>query len=167
MFVGSSITTRRNFLAGLATGTALFTVRGAMAEELTITPRQTEGPFYPDHLPLDTDNDLLIVNDGITPAVGEITHLSGTFSMPAASRCAMRWSRSGKSTITAAYLHSRSGNRESRDGNFQGFGAIFDRFDGRVLLPYGQAGPLSRPDAAHSLRGEDQGAREVHDAVLC
>jgi len=27
--------------------------------------------------PLDTDNDLLIVNDSITPAVGEITHLNG------------------------------------------------------------------------------------------
>ena len=41
------------------------------------TARQAEGPFYPDKLPLDTDNDLLIVNDVITPAVGEITHLSG------------------------------------------------------------------------------------------
>ena len=41
------------------------------------TPPQTEGPFYPNSLPLDTDNDLLIVNDGITPAVGEVTHLGG------------------------------------------------------------------------------------------
>ena len=32
---------------------------------------------YPDHLPLDTDNDLILVNDGLTPAVGEVTHLSG------------------------------------------------------------------------------------------
>ena len=39
--------------------------------------RQTEGPFYPDKLPLDTDNDLILVNDDITPAVGEITHLTG------------------------------------------------------------------------------------------
>ena len=29
--------------------------------------RQTEGPFYPNKLPLDTDNDLLVINDGITP----------------------------------------------------------------------------------------------------
>lgn len=47
------------------------------AEELVLTPRHTEGPFYPDDLPLDTDNDLLIVNDAITPAVGAITHLVG------------------------------------------------------------------------------------------
>src|SRR6266705_6693350 len=68
---------RRRFLRGLGLGAALFTVPGAFAEELVRTPRQTEGPFYPDHLPRDTDNDLIIVNDGLTPAVGEITHLSG------------------------------------------------------------------------------------------
>src|SRR5213075_2178228 len=68
---------RRAFLRRAAFASALFTVPGAFAEELVRTPKQTEGPFYPDHLPLDTDNDLIIVNDGITPAVGEITHLSG------------------------------------------------------------------------------------------
>src|SRR5881396_2146435 len=68
---------RRHFLRGLSLGAALFTVRGAFAAELVRTPRQTEGPFYPDHLPLDTDNDLIVVNDGVTPAVGEITHLGG------------------------------------------------------------------------------------------
>ena len=68
---------RRHFLGSVATTAVAFTVRGAFAEELTKTPRQTEGPFYPDKLPLDTDNDLLIVNDDITAAVGEITHLSG------------------------------------------------------------------------------------------
>src|SRR5438093_11443082 len=68
---------RRQFLRSLSFGAALFAVPGAYADELIRTPRQTEGPFYPDHLPLDTDNDLIIVNDGITPAVGEITHLNG------------------------------------------------------------------------------------------
>src|SRR5712692_6299750 len=68
---------RRVFLSSVMLGAAAFTVRGAFAEELVRTPRQTEGPFYPNKLPLDTDNDLLIINDSITPAVGEITHLSG------------------------------------------------------------------------------------------
>ena len=70
-------TSRRRFLTGVALAGAYFTTRGAFAEELTRTPAQTEGPFYPDKLPLDTDNDLLIVNDGLTPGVGEITHLHG------------------------------------------------------------------------------------------
>ena len=42
----------------------------------------TEGPFYPNKLPLDTDNDLLIINDSITPGVGQITHLSGKILCP-------------------------------------------------------------------------------------
>src|SRR5262245_6997605 len=78
-----SNSTRRRFLKYCTCSAAclslppFWTTRGAFAEALTLTPRQTEGPFYPDHLPLDTDNDLIIVNDHITPAVGEITHLSG------------------------------------------------------------------------------------------
>ncbi|CAG0977872.1 partial protocatechuate 3,4-dioxygenase, beta subunit, partial [Anaerolineae bacterium] len=40
-----------------------FGVRGAFAEALTLTAAQEEGPFYPDRLPLDTDNDLLLIND--------------------------------------------------------------------------------------------------------
>ena len=67
---------RRRFLQQGSTAAALFTVPGLFAEEL-LTPAMTEGPFYPDKLPLDTDNDLLILNDSITPAVGEITHLTG------------------------------------------------------------------------------------------
>src|SRR5690349_2929167 len=70
---------RRTFLSALTLSAAAFTTRGLFAEELALarTPRMTEGPFYPPKLPLDTDNDLLIVNDSITPAVGEITHLTG------------------------------------------------------------------------------------------
>ena len=68
---------RRQFLQAGAWGTLLWTVPGLLAEELVKTPSQTEGPFYPDHLPLDTDNDLLVLNDSLTPAVGEVTYLSG------------------------------------------------------------------------------------------
>src|SRR5919204_2337675 len=70
---------RRAFLSTVALGAAAFTTPGLFAEELALvrTPRQTEGPFYPNQLPLDTDNDLLIINDSITPAVGQVTHLSG------------------------------------------------------------------------------------------
>src|SRR5262245_30574881 len=75
-----TITTRRNFFAQLgAAGIAgaFMTVPGAFAEALVLTPDQTEGPFYPITLPLDTDNDLLVINNNITPAVGRIAYLSG------------------------------------------------------------------------------------------
>ena len=88
-------------MSTLALGSAAFTVRGAFADELIRTPAQTEGPFYPDKLPLDTDNDLLIVNDTITPAVGEVTHLGGRILDARATRSAMRSSRSGRSMARA------------------------------------------------------------------
>ena len=69
--------TRRGFLTALGLSTAGLMVPGAFAEELTRTASVEEGPYYPYQLPLDTDNDLLIVNDSLTPAVGEVTHLSG------------------------------------------------------------------------------------------
>src|SRR5713226_3134592 len=68
-------TSRRAFLGAISV--AMFTTRGIFADELIRTPPLTEGPFYPDKLPLDTDNDLIIINDKITPAIGEITHLTG------------------------------------------------------------------------------------------
>src|SRR5688572_32611412 len=72
-----SLPNRRRFLQGLTAGMAAFTTPGVFAQQLTETATTTEGPFYPDQMPLDTDNDLLIINDSITPAVGEITHLTG------------------------------------------------------------------------------------------
>lgn len=116
---------RRGFLGSvgaLALGSAFFTVRGAFAEELVLTPRQTEGPFYPPKLPLDTDNDLIVINDSITPAVGEITHLSGKIldskGNPIKNAVVEIW----QCDSNGAYLHTRSDNYAKRDQNFQGFG---------------------------------------------
>ena len=117
-----SFPTRRLFLGALALGGAAWTVRGAFAEELTRTPAQTEGPFYPNKLPLDTDNDLLIVNDAITPAVGEVTHLSGRIldakGSPVRNALVEIWQCDNR----GVYLHTRDSARKQRDVNFQGFG---------------------------------------------
>ncbi|MCC7087339.1 MAG: intradiol ring-cleavage dioxygenase [Pirellulales bacterium] len=114
---------RRQFLGGLAAiSAAVWTVPGAFAEELIRTPRQTEGPFYPDNLPLDTDNDLLIINDDITPAVGEITHLSGRILDPSGNPLKNVAVEIWQVDNHGAYLHSGTSNAEKRDKNFQGFG---------------------------------------------
>jgi protocatechuate 3,4-dioxygenase beta subunit len=113
-------TDRRLFLGTL--GTAFFTTRGLFAEHLAATPQLTEGPYYPDRLPLDTDNDLVIINNNITPAVGQITHLSGRVldanGSPIKDAIVEIW----QSDTHGAYIHSQSPNRASLDGNFQGFG---------------------------------------------
>src|SRR3954447_15036311 len=54
-----------------------FAAPGSFADELVRTPRQTEGPFYPNKLSLDTDYELVIVNATITPDDCDVTHLSG------------------------------------------------------------------------------------------
>jgi protocatechuate 3,4-dioxygenase beta subunit len=113
---------RRAFLGALTMGTAAFTTRGLFAEELLRTPRQTEGPFYPDKFPLDTDNDLLIINDATTPAVGEVTYLGGRIldarGNPLRNALVEIWQVDNN----GAYLHSGTNNRDKRDTNFQGYG---------------------------------------------
>ena len=59
-----------------AAGAALFAAPGLRAADLLRTPRLTEGPFYPDKVPLDTDNDLVRVAAG-KPALGQVAHLTG------------------------------------------------------------------------------------------
>src|SRR5213596_330512 len=124
---------RRQFLRSLSFGAALFAVPGAFADQLIRTPRQTEGPFYPDHLPLDTDNDLIIVNDAITPAVGEITHLSGRIldasGQPIRNALVEIWQVDNN----GVYLHSKDTHAD-RDRNFQGFGRFLTGSSGEYYF---------------------------------
>src|SRR6266542_164656 len=125
--------TRRRFLLRLSAGAALFAVPGAFAEELIRTPKQTEGPFYPDHLPLDTDNDLIIVNDNITPAVGEITHLNGRIldarGQPIRNALVEIWQVDNH----GVYLHSKD-THAAREKNFQGFGRFLTGSSGEYYF---------------------------------
>ncbi len=125
---------RRQFLRHVTLASALFSVRGVYAEELVRTPAQTEGPFYPDHLPLDTDNDLLIVNDGITPAVGDVTWLSGRVLDARGEPIRNALDEIWQCDNNGAYLHSKTGNRDKRDVNFQGFGRFLTGSTGEYLF---------------------------------
>lgn len=122
---------RRQFLGGLsALATASLatawpsSASGFFAEQLQLTPRLTEGPFYPDRLPLDQDNDLIVINDRITPAIGSITHLSGrvltTNGSPLRGVTVEIW----QCDANAVYLHSADSDRKKsqQDANFQGYG---------------------------------------------
>lgn len=125
---------RRHFLAAMTLGGLFHTIPGAFAEQLVATPRQTAGPFYPDKMPLDTDNDLIVINDSITPAVGEITWLSGTImdarGAPVRGATVEIW----QVDHHGAYLHGRSANQDRRDANFQGFGRCLTGSSGEYLF---------------------------------
>jgi protocatechuate 3,4-dioxygenase beta subunit len=107
---------------------------GGFAQALARTPAQTEGPFYPTKLPLDVDNDLLIINDAITPAVGAITHLTGrvldTAGNPVRNAVVEIWQVDNH----GAYLHTGSSNRDRRDANFQGFGRFLTSSTGEYYF---------------------------------
>jgi protocatechuate 3,4-dioxygenase beta subunit len=118
--------------AGLVLGTAAFTARGAFAEQLALTPRLTEGPFYPPKLPLDTDNDLLIINDNITQAVGDVTHLTGRVlsasGEPIRNALVEIWQCDAKGVYLA------QGNASGKDANFQGFGRFLTGSSGQYYF---------------------------------
>jgi protocatechuate 3,4-dioxygenase beta subunit len=160
--------TRRNAVTQLASG--LFLCLGgiamsspAFADELTRTPAQTEGPFYPDHMPLDTDNDLIVVNDGITAAVGTITHLSGRVldskGDPIRNAIVEIWQVDNN----GSYFHSKGGNPEkssARDSNFQGFGRFLTGSTGeyyfRTIKPVPYPGRTPHIHFAIKMKGRDK-----------
>ena len=150
---------RRHVLHALTLAGVAVSVPGLLAQELVRTPPQTEGPFYPDKLPLDTDNDLLIINDRITSAVGEITWLSGRVldrrGDPIPNALVEIWQvdRNG------VYLHSDSDNAARRDRNFQGFGRFMTGSTGeyvfRTIKPVRYPGRTPHIHFKVKLRGQD------------
>jgi len=132
---------RRLFLGSLPLSAAALAVPGVFAQALqdtrVRTPAQIEGPFYPDRLPLDTDNDLIIVNNSLTPAVGEVTHLSGRIlaanGSPVRNATVEIWQVDNH----GSYLHSEGANYENnnrRDRNFQGFGRFLTGLSGEYYF---------------------------------
>lgn len=168
MLVTTAIT-RRRLLAGLGVGTAMLWPRGAYADALTETARTTEGPFYPDRLPIDTDNDLLVLNDALTPSTGRITYFSGrvlsTTGAPVRNAVVEIWQCDAK----GSYLHSKGGGA-SRDPNFQGYGRVLTGATGeysfRTIHPvsYAQYGITRAPHihVAVSRNGRRVITTQVH-----
>jgi protocatechuate 3,4-dioxygenase beta subunit len=144
----------------LAWSAALWHTPGLLAEELTKTPRQMEGPFYPDHLPLDTDNDLILINDTLSPAVGEITHLSGRILDPSGAPLRNALVEIWQVDNHGAYIHSRSGNRDQRDANFQGFGRFLTGSTGeyyfRTIKPVAYPGRTPHIHFAVKRAGQEE-----------
>ena len=153
-----SIPGRRAFLGTL--GAAFFTTRGLFAEQLLETPPQTEGPFYPDHLPLDTDNDLIVVNDALTPAVGEVTYVSGRIldarGEPIRNALVEIWQCDAR----GVYLHSGSNDAAKRDSHFQGFGRFLTGATGeyvfRTIKPVPYPGRTPHIHLAVKLKGKKE-----------
>ena len=97
------------------------------------TPALTIGPYYPDRLPLDLDNDLIIINDAITPSVGDILWVQGrvldSSGSPVRGAVVEIW----QADNNGAYLHTAS-PVTNREPNFQGYGKFETASEGRYLF---------------------------------
>lgn len=121
---------RRTVLHGLLLGTLACSAHAAWAQSLIATPAQTEGPFYPDRLPLDQDNDLIIVKGHQAAAAGEITELSGRIldlrGNPLHGVTIEIW----QVDHNGRYIHTADASARN-DANFQGFGRFETGQDGQ------------------------------------
>jgi protocatechuate 3,4-dioxygenase beta subunit len=121
---------RRTVLHGLLLGTLACSAHAAWAQSLIATPAQTEGPFYPDRLPLDQDNDLIIVKGHRAAAAGEITELSGRIldlsGNPLRGVTIEIW----QVDHNGRYIHTADASARN-DANFQGFGRFETGQDGQ------------------------------------
>jgi protocatechuate 3,4-dioxygenase beta subunit len=158
-----SLTRRSALRGGLALASLVLFKPGVFAEELSRTPSLTEGPFYPDKLPLDTDNDLIIINNSLTPAVGEVTHLTGRVldasGSPVKDVTIEIWQCDAK----AVYLHRRDSipKAAQRDTNFQGFGCFTTASSGEYRFRTIKPVPYPGRPAGHIHVKVKKGDREL------
>jgi protocatechuate 3,4-dioxygenase beta subunit len=165
--------------AGLASY-GMLGIPGVFAEELSLTPRQAEGPFYPKTIPLDNDNDLIVVGDSITPAIGRITHLRGRLldltGEPIRNALIEIW----QVDSNGVYQHTGNSRRSAKaDKNFQGFGRFETGSTGeyyfRTIRPVSYPGRTPHIHFAVKLKAQDRWTtqcyvrgepRNEHDWIL-
>jgi protocatechuate 3,4-dioxygenase, beta subunit len=144
-------TNRRRFLKSLSLGAAALAAPEAFAEALKRTAVMGDGPYYPDRLPLDTDNDLLIVNDQATPAIGEIAHLTGRLLSEAGEPIRNAVIEIWQSDVNGSYIHTQGRHENRLDANFQGYGRFLTDSQGRYYfrtikpVPYTLQGTFRAP----------------------
>ena len=156
---------RRQFLGGMTASAALFTTRGLFAEMLAVTPQMTEGPFYPDKMPLDTDNDLIIVNDAATPSLGEITHLTGKILNASGEPIRNAFVEIWQVDNNGVYLNSNDSRHDKRDTNFQGYGRFLTDSKGNYY--FRTIKPVPYPGRTpHIHFGVSQNGKRVYTTQL-
>ena len=150
MLTLSRTVSRRSLLTALAAGGTLLNARGGLAAAVTETARTTEGPFYPDAFPLDTDNDLLVLNDALTASTGRVAYLSGRVLGPTGAPVRNAVVEIWQCDNNGSYLHAK-GRLPARDANFQGYGRFLTGANGeyafRTIRPvsYAQYGITRAP----------------------
>ena len=151
---------------GLIVCAAGLVVAKAALADLTVTPAQTAGPFYPQLKPDDSDMDLTRVRGSQGSAAGEVIEIQGRILSLKGHALGAAVVEIWQADIRGRYHHP--GDRSvfsSPDPNFQGYGAVRTRADGgyrfRTVRPAAyRAGLLQRTPHIH-FRVIDGGNREL------
>jgi len=104
-----------------------------LADDRPPTPRMTEGPFYPNTLPKDSDADLTRVEGRAGIAQGKVLDVSGRVvdrsGKPRAGARVEIWQCDAQ-----GQYHHVGEPEGAGDANFQGFGAVVTDADGRYAF---------------------------------
>lgn len=133
----------------LALAGALLSASGH-SHALEPTPPDALGPFYPDRLPADRDNDLVRIAGQRQPAQGREIELRGrvmdTGGNPLPGARIEIW----QADAQGHYIHSADPHPEGRDAGFQGFGASITDAAGSYLFRTVEPGAYAgRPPHIH------------------
>lgn len=137
------IYSRRSLVsAGLASGIVMPGLISAATR--VMTPSGAEGPFYPDELPLDTDNDLVKLGADGKLAAGQVFHLMGRVLNDAGRPYPGFILEIWQCDANGVYRHSGDVRRSRYDENFQGFGTTITSKNGeyrfRTITPVSYPG---------------------------
>jgi protocatechuate 3,4-dioxygenase beta subunit len=136
-------TERRSFLKTVLTsgGVAVVGAASAKAAELClqVTPRQTEGPFYPIEDQLDKDVDLTQIKGRFQSAKGEVIYIKGVVQdqncNPVSGALVEIW----QACFSGKYNHPSDPNTAELDPNFQYWGRAVTNAAGeysfKTILP--------------------------------
>jgi protocatechuate 3,4-dioxygenase beta subunit len=151
IITSKTIENRRAFIRKLAAAGGFYSIAGLYAEALTISPQVTQGPYYPlaQNVPLDKDNDLIYLNDSLTPATGLVSYITGraldSSGNPIKGALVELW----HADYYGNYIYSSTSSRNSAaDPNFQGFGQFLTGSTGQYKFRTIKAG-LYTPRARH------------------
>jgi protocatechuate 3,4-dioxygenase beta subunit len=134
--------TRRRLALGTMAGLAVFTTPVLLrAETLQRTVRMMSGPFYPDEIPLDHDNDLVQFEG--KRAAGTWLDLAGRVLGERGRALDRTRVEIWQCDANSRYHHVDDGGDGERDPGFQGYGEFVTAADGRYRfrtirpVPYG------------------------------
>jgi protocatechuate 3,4-dioxygenase beta subunit len=142
---------RRQIIIGLAAAASSLQMPGGAGiaqTKLVVTPRQTEGPFYPVEWARDADADLVVVQGEGAQALGQVLHVEGRVLNLSGQAVAGAAVEIWQCDANGVYRHpDDEGRGRRRDAAFQGRGRTLADAAGRYRfrtirpVPYGGRTP--------------------------